>query len=86
MVNFSSPDPVNFYVTENNFRQARRNQAEKLVKLTVVADEDATLLEEFGTRVMQQGRLARVIEEAYANEALLDGNRLCLLMPSFCRF
>ena len=66
---------------ESHFRQARRDQAEKLVKLTVVADEDATLLEEFGTRVMQQGRLARVIEEAYANEALLDGNRLCLLMP-----
>lgn len=66
---------------ESHFRQARRDQAEKLVKLTVVADEDASLLEEFGTRVMQQARLARIIEEAYAQEALLDGNRLCLLMP-----
>ena len=30
---------------------------------------------------MQQARLARVIEEACAQEALLDGHRLCLLMP-----
>ena len=30
---------------------------------------------------MQQGRLARVIEEAHAQGALLDGHRLCLLMP-----
>jgi hypothetical protein len=66
---------------ESHFRRARRDQAEKLVRLTVVADEDASLLEEFGTGVMQQGRLARVIEEAYEKEALLDGHRLCLLMP-----
>ena len=65
----------------SHFRQARRDQPEKLVKLTVVADEDADLVEEFGTRVMQQGRLARMIEESYTQGALLDGNRLCLLMP-----
>lgn len=47
----------------------------------MVADEDANLLEEFGTRVMQQGRFARIVEEAHAQGALLDGNRLCLLMP-----
>jgi len=66
---------------DSHFRQARRDQPEKLVKLTVVAEEDAGLVEEFGTRVMQQGRLARVIEEAYAKEVLLDGQRLCLLLP-----
>ncbi len=66
---------------DSHFRQARRDQPEKLVKLTIVADEDADLVEEFGTRVMQQGRLARMIEEACAESALLDGNRLCLLMP-----
>ena len=65
----------------SHFRQARRDQPEKLAKLTVVADEDADIVEEFGTRVMQQARLARMIEEAYAQGALLDGNRLCLLMP-----
>ncbi|HZW98362.1 MAG TPA: DUF1670 domain-containing protein [Bacillota bacterium] len=65
----------------SHFRQARRDQPEKLARLTAVADEDADLVEEFGTRVMQQARLARMIEEAYTQDALLDGNRLCLLMP-----
>lgn len=65
----------------SHFRQARRDQPEKLARLTAVADEDADLVEEFGTRVMQQARLARMIEEAYTQNALLDGNRLCLLMP-----
>ena len=65
----------------SHFRQARRDQPEKLARLTVVADEDADLVEEFGTRVMQQARLSRMIEEAYTQNALLDGNRLCLLMP-----
>jgi hypothetical protein len=65
----------------SHFRQARWSQTEKLVRLSVLAEEDAILLEEFGTRVMQQGRLARIIEDAYQQEALLDGHRLCLLMP-----
>jgi hypothetical protein len=63
--------------TESHFRRARRDQSEKLVRLTVVDEEDAFLLEEFGTRVMQQGRLARIMEEAYCQGALLDGLRLC---------
>lgn len=66
---------------DSHFRRARREQPEKLAKLTVVADEDAAIVEEFGTRVMQQARLARVIEEAHSQGALLDGHRLCLLMP-----
>ena len=35
----------------SHFHHARQNQAEKLVNLTVVAEEDTHLLEEFGTRV-----------------------------------
>jgi biotin operon repressor len=66
---------------ESHYRRARTAQPEKLARLTVLADEDAGLLEEFGTRTMQQGRLARMIEEAYAQDTLLDGARLCLLMP-----
>ena len=66
---------------ESHFRRARKDQPEKLVRLTVIAEEDASLLEEFGTRTMQQGRLARVIEEGYEQGALLDGERLCLLVP-----
>ena len=65
----------------SHFRQPRSGQKEKLVSLTVLSDEDALLVEEFGTRAMQQNRLARLIEEAYAQEALFDGNRLCLLLP-----
>jgi hypothetical protein len=66
---------------ESHFRRARWDQSEKLVRLTVVDEEDAFLVEEFGTRVMQQGRLARIMEEAYCQDTLLDGLRLCLLMP-----
>ncbi len=66
---------------ESHFRQPRSIQAEKLVNLTVLSDDDVLLVEEFGTRAMQQNRLARLIEETYAKEALLDGNRLCLLLP-----
>jgi len=65
----------------SHFRQPRSGQAEKLINLTILSDDDALLVEEFGTRAMQQNRLARLIEEAYAKDALLDGNRLCLLLP-----
>ena len=66
---------------KSHYRRARADQPEKLVRLSVLADEDASLLEEFGTRVMQQGRVARWLEEARAQDALLDGERLCLLLP-----
>ena len=66
---------------ESHLRRARRDQPEKLVRVSIVADEDASLLEEFGTRIMQRARIARVIEEAYDQDALLDGERLCLLVP-----
>lgn len=66
---------------ESHLRRARGSQPEKLVMMSVVAEEDASLLEEFGMRVMQQGRVARVIEEAYEEDALLDGDRLSLLIP-----
>ena len=46
---------------ESHYRRARTAQTEKLARLTVVADEDASLLAEFGTRAMQQNRLARII-------------------------
>jgi DNA-binding transcriptional regulator YiaG len=66
---------------ETHSRRARADQVERLVGLSVVADEDASLLEEFGTRAMQQSRLARIIEEAWTQDALLDSSRLCLLEP-----
>ena len=65
----------------SHFRQARRDQPEKVVRIMVVAEEDISLVEEFGIRTMQQGRLARIIEEAYWEDALLDARRLCVVMP-----
>lgn len=64
-----------------HFRRARRDQQEKLVRLTLIQDDDASLLGEFGWWVMVTGRIARVIEEAWYQGALLDINRLCVLFP-----
>ncbi|MGE5572589.1 MAG: hypothetical protein ACM3ZU_06155 [Bacteroidota bacterium] len=50
---------------ESHTRRARRDQPEMLMRVSTVAEEDASLLEEFGTRVMQHARTARVIEEAH---------------------
>jgi len=66
---------------ENHRKRARKDQPEKLVRLTVVAEEDIELMAEFGIAALQKGRLARVIEEAVAQEALLDGPRLAVLFP-----
>ncbi len=63
------------------FRRSRSEQDEKLVHLTIIEDDDANLLAEFGVRVMVTGRIARVIEEAYHQGALLDFNRLCVIFP-----
>ena len=63
------------------FRRARSKQNEKLVSLSVLEDDDVDLFAEFGVRAMVTGRMARVIEEAYCQRALLDFNRLCLLFP-----
>lgn len=66
---------------EHHKKAARAAQPERLVHLTVFADEDAALLAEFGMTVMQTSRLVRVIEEAWYQDALLDSTRLCLLFP-----
>ncbi len=64
------------------FRRGRFEQNEKMVNLTIVADEDAELYKEFGLNAMVLGRLARVIEEALFQGALLDLKRLVVLFPS----
>ena len=69
------------YGLDRYFSNKRIRHAKKAVALTVVDEEDALLVREFGTKVMQQNRLARLIEEAYAEGALLESNHLCLLMP-----
>ncbi|MCL6447810.1 MAG: DUF1670 domain-containing protein [Armatimonadetes bacterium] len=66
---------------ENHRKRSRANQPEKLISLTVVAEEDIELMAEFGGVALQRGRLARLIEEAYAQDAILDTPRLCILFP-----
>jgi len=82
---FKSLGQIEFPAIRDNekahYRKARTLQDEKLIKLTVISDDDCELLEEFGTRVMVTARIARVIEEAQAQGALLDTNRLCVLFP-----
>jgi len=66
---------------ENHQKRSRANQPEKLISLTVVAEEDIELMAEFGTVALQRGRLARLVEEAYVQDAILDTPRLCVLFP-----
>jgi len=62
-------------------RRGRSGQPEKLVTITVFSDDDAELMADFGVAVMVLGRMARAIEEAWEQDALLDEKRLCLLWP-----
>jgi Protein of unknown function (DUF1670). len=64
-----------------HFRRARRDQDERMVRLTVIEDDDASVLSEFGMSLMVTGRMARVIEEAHYQGYMLDANRLCVLFP-----
>lgn len=64
-----------------HFRRARRDQDERMVRLTVIEDDDASVLSEFGMSLMVTGRMARVIEEAHYQGCMLDANRLCVLFP-----
>jgi biotin operon repressor len=65
---------------DNHQKRSRAAQAERIIKLTVVAEEDIELMAEFGVVAMQKGRLFRLIEEAYAQDAILDGHRLAVLL------
>lgn len=64
---------------DTHSRRARIHQPEKLIDITVTTDDDVELMRDYGIRTMQNGRIARVIEEAYYQDALLDGPRLQLL-------
>lgn len=69
----------------NHKKRSRDHQSERIINLTVVAEEDIELMAEFGIAVMQKGRLARVIEETYHQNAILDGQRLLVLIPRTLR-
>lgn len=69
----------------SHYHKSRQDQEEKLVTLTIVADQDAALLKEGGIEHLQAARIARVIEEAREQGCLLDYSRLCLLFPLSAR-
>jgi hypothetical protein len=65
---------------DNYQKRSRQHQQEKEITLSVIDEEDIELMAEFGISVMQKGRLARLIEEAYFQDAILDGPRLLLFI------
>lgn len=78
-----APGQITFPAIEgrdNHKKRAREHQPEKMITLTVIDEEDIELMAEFGIAVMQRGRLARLIEEAYFQDAILDGPRLLLFI------
>ena len=73
--------PNQIYFEASNGRDifARRLHVTKKIMLTLFAAEDLELELEFGLAVMQLGRILRLIEEAYEQDALLSGKQLTLL-------
>lgn len=65
---------------DNYQKRSRQHQEEKEITLSVIDEEDIELMAEFGISVMQKGRLARLIEDAYVQDAILDGPRLLLFI------
>ncbi len=77
------PGQIKFPVIEgkdSHQRRSRELQREKTVTLTVIDEEDVELMAEFGVQSMQRGRLARIIEEANYQDAIIDGPRLLLFI------
>jgi hypothetical protein len=64
---------------DSHRKRPREEQPERLIKLNMVAEEDIGLMAEFGIVALQRGRLARIIEETWLQEAILDGPRLAVL-------
>ncbi len=60
-------------------KRSRSHQPEKLIPITLVADDDVELMRDFGIHALQNARLARVIEEAYFQDGILDQHRLQVL-------
>ena len=64
---------------DNHARRSQVQQPVCLVRLKLLADEDVTVFKEAGMKAILLSRLARVVEEAYYQGAVLDACRLCLL-------
>ena len=61
-----------------SFRRNHKGQL-KPVKITPYDEQDLQVEYEFGLKVMQAGRIARMVEEAYGQDALLSLKQMVLL-------
>ncbi len=66
---------------DNHARRPLAKSETKKVTVTVFAYSDIELLEEFGIKAMQTGRILRIIEETYQQDALFDLKNLIQLVP-----
>ncbi|MDQ7790242.1 MAG: DUF1670 domain-containing protein [Clostridia bacterium] len=73
------PNQILFEAVAGRESFSRRHKVFKAVKLTPYDAEDLDLELEFGLWAMQLGRMLRLIEEAYCQDALLTGKQLTLL-------
>ena len=82
--------PNQIYLAASKGRDcfARRQHVAQRIMLTPYAAEDLDLELEFGLAVMQLGRILRLIEEAYRQDALLSSKQLtflCHITPTSLR-
>ena len=74
------PNQIIFEASKGKASFARRYSTLKKIKLTPYASEDLDLQLEFGLSVAQIGRIMRLIEEAYGQDATLSAKQLTMLL------
>ena len=74
------PNQIIFEASKGRESFARRYNTVKQIKLTAYDIEDLDLELEFGLYTGQNGRLLRMVEEAYSQDSLLSAKQLTLLL------
>lgn len=73
------PNQILFDAVSGKDSFSRRHKTLKKIRLTPYDIEDLDLELEFGLSTMQAGRILRLIEEAYRQDALLSAKQLTML-------
>lgn len=73
------PNQIIFDAVEGRESFSRRHKSFKKIRLTPYDVEDLDLELEFGLPTMQAGRILRMVEEAYRQDALLSAKQLTVL-------
>lgn len=76
------PNQILFEASYARDSFARRYNSTKEIKLTAYDIEDLDLELEFGLYTSQNGRLLRMVEEAYSQDSLLSAKQLTLLLTA----